>query len=43
MSFFEKTKHCTKRFPCRFKLALMLCSIAIVASIIAVPIIHNMA
>ena len=24
MSIFEKTKHCTKRFPCRFKLAMMI-------------------
>jgi hypothetical protein len=37
MSFFERTKHCTKRFPCRFKLALMVFSVALVASIAAVP------
>jgi len=43
MSIFEKTKHCTKRFPCRFKLALMVCTVAIVASIAAVPFISNMA
>jgi hypothetical protein len=43
MSIFEKTKHCTKRFSCRFKLALMVCSVAIVVSIAAVPFISNMA
>ena len=43
MSIFEKTKHCTKRFPCRFKLVLMVCSVVIVASIVAVPFIYNMA
>ena len=30
MSIFEKTKHCTKRFPCRFKLALMVFSVAVI-------------
>jgi len=39
MSIFEKTRHCTKRFPCRFKLALMVFSIAIIASIASVPFI----
>jgi hypothetical protein len=43
MSIFEKTKHCTKHFPCRFKLALMVYFVAIVASIAAVPLIYNMA
>jgi hypothetical protein len=43
MSIFEKTRHCTKRFPCRFKLALMIFSVAVIASIITVPLIHNMA
>jgi hypothetical protein len=43
MSIFEKTKHCTRRFPCRFKLALMVCSVAIIASIAAVPFISDMA
>jgi len=43
MSIFEKTKHCTKRFPCRFKLALMVCSIALVVTIATVPFIYNMA
>ena len=37
MSFFEHTKHCTKRFPCRFKLALMVFAVALVASVAAVP------
>jgi hypothetical protein len=37
MSFFERTKHCTKRFPCRFRLALMVFSVALLASIAAVP------
>jgi hypothetical protein len=41
MSLFERTKHCTKRFPCRFKLALMVFSVAIVASIAAVPFIQH--
>lgn len=39
MSIFEKTKHCTHRIPCRLKLSLMVCSLAIVASIIMVPLI----
>ena len=43
MSIFEKTKHCTKRFPCRFKLAMMVFSVAILTSIIAVPLIYNVA
>ncbi len=37
MSFFERTKHCTKRFPCRFRLALMVFTAAVAASIAAVP------
>jgi len=37
MTFFEKTRHCTKRFPCRFRLALMVFAIAVAASIAAVP------
>lgn len=37
MSFFEKTRHCTRRFPCRFKLALMVFSVAVVVSVAAVP------
>jgi hypothetical protein len=37
MSFFERTKHCTKRFPCRFKLVLMVFTVALVASVAAVP------
>jgi hypothetical protein len=43
MSIFEKTKHCTKRFPCRFRLVLMVFSVAVVASIAAVPFISHMA
>jgi hypothetical protein len=43
MSIFEKTKHCTKRFPCRFKLAMMVFSVAVIVSIITVPFIHNVA
>ncbi|MGD8630239.1 MAG: hypothetical protein PVG72_05855 [Gammaproteobacteria bacterium] len=43
MSIFEKTKHCTKRFPCRFKLAMMVFSVAVIVSIITVPLIHSMA
>ena len=43
MSILEKTKHCTKRFPCRFKLALMVFSAAVIVSIITVPLIHSMA
>jgi hypothetical protein len=43
MSIFEKTKHCTKRFPCRYKLIMMVSTVAIVASIAAVPYIYNMA
>ena len=43
MSIFEKTRHCTKRFPCRFKLALMVFSIAVAVSIISVPLIHGQA
>jgi hypothetical protein len=41
MSVFERTKHCTKRFPCRFKLALMVFSVALAASIAAVPFIPH--
>jgi len=43
MSIFEKTKHCTKRFPCRFKLALMMFSVAVILSIITVPFLHKLA
>jgi hypothetical protein len=43
MSILEKTKHCTKRFPCRFKLAMMVFSVAVIISIITVPLIHSMA
>ena len=43
MSILEKTKHCTKRFPCRYKLVMMASTIAIVASIVAVPFISEIA
>jgi len=42
MSIFEKTRHCTKRFPCRFKLAMMVFSVAMIVSIITVPFIHDL-
>jgi len=42
MSIFEKTRHCTKRFPCRFKLAMMIFSAAVIVSIITVPFIHDL-
>jgi hypothetical protein len=43
MSIFEKTKHCTKKFPCRFKLVLVVFSVAVVASVAAVPFISHLA
>jgi hypothetical protein len=43
MSLFERTKHCTKRFPCRFRLVLMAFTVALVASIVAVPLISHLA
>ncbi len=43
MSIFEKTKHCTKRFPCRYKLVMMASTLAIIASIVAVPFISEIA
>jgi hypothetical protein len=43
MSFFERTKHCTKRFPCRFRLVLMVFAVALVASVAAVPFISHLA
>ena len=43
MSIFEKKKHCTKKLPCRFKLVLMVFSIAVVASVAAVPFISHLA
>jgi len=39
MSIFEKTKHCTHRIPCRLKLSLMVCTVAILATVISVPLI----
>ena len=38
MSIFEKARHCTNRFPCRFKLALVVFFIAVAVSIAAVPL-----
>ncbi len=43
MSLFEKTRHCTKRFPCRFRLALMVFAIAVASSIAAVPYMTHLA
>jgi len=43
MSIFEKTKLCTKRFPCRFRLALIVFSIAVAVSIAAVQVVTNIA
>ena len=43
MSILEKTKHCTKKFPCRYKLVMMASAIAIAVSIVAVPFISEMA
>lgn len=43
MSIFEKTKQCTKKFPCRYKLVMMICAAAIVASVVVVPFISDMA
>jgi hypothetical protein len=39
MSIFEKTKHCTHRISCRLKLSLMVCTVAILATVISVPLI----
>jgi len=39
MSFFERTKHCTHKIPCRLKLSLMVCTLAILVSIVLVPFI----
>ncbi len=43
MLIFERTKHCTKNFPCRYKLVLALCAVAIITSVLVVPIIAEMA
>ena len=43
MSIFEKTKRCTKKFPCRYKLVMMMSAVAIAASIIVVPFIASVA
>jgi len=43
MSIFEKTKHCTRRFPCRFKLVMIAFSLAVAVSIAAVPVITRLA
>ena len=39
MSVFERTKHCTHKVPCRLKLSLIIFTLAILVSIITVPII----
>jgi len=39
MSIFERTKRCTHRIPCRLKLSLMVSTVAILVSVILVPII----
>ena len=41
MSIFEKTKHCTKKLPCRFRLSLILFSLAMVASVLVVPLLNR--
>ncbi len=43
MSILEKTKHCTKKFPCRYRLVMMAFAIAIAASIVAVPYVSELA
>ena len=43
MSILERTKHCTKKFPCRYKMVMMMCAVAIVASVVVVPFISDMA
>jgi hypothetical protein len=43
MSIFERTKRCTKKFPCRYKLVMTMCAVAIVSSIAVVPFIADMA
>jgi hypothetical protein len=43
MKILQKAKHCTSRIPCRFKLAMITFSAAIVVSAVAVPIIAEMA
>ncbi|MGB5337694.1 MAG: hypothetical protein WBO06_01215 [Gammaproteobacteria bacterium] len=43
MSIFEKTKHCTSRIPCRYKLATIMVSATIVVYAIAVPFIVELA
>jgi hypothetical protein len=41
MSIFEKSKNCTKKLPCRFRLSLILFSIAMVAAVLAVPLLNK--
>jgi hypothetical protein len=43
MSFFKKAKHCTSRIPCRYKMATIMISAAIVVYAVAVPLIIEMA
>jgi hypothetical protein len=41
MSVFEKAKHCTKRFPCRYKLALVTFTAAmLLIPAVVVPLAH---
>lgn len=41
MSIFEKARHCTSRFPCRFKVVLILFTAAVVVSIVAVTVVKQ--
>jgi len=41
MSIFEKTKHCTKKLPCRFRLSLILFSLSMIASVLIVPLLNK--
>jgi hypothetical protein len=43
MSIFEKTRHCTKRLPCRFKLVMIAFSMAVVITVVAVPVVSGLA
>ena len=43
MSMFKKARHCSSQIPCRFKLAMIMFSAALVVSAVAVPLIAEMA
>ena len=43
MSIFERTKHCTKRFPCRFKLVMIVFFVALAVSVAAIPLVSRIA